>query len=298
MANTLTNTTFTMLANRVLNAFVGKLNGFKGLNTNVSGDAVGKGDKVKVLFVGQQAGARDWAGSYVIDDVNAEGLDISIDKRKYVSWGLTTEELSKNPQITLESFADNKGFQLAKAVYQDVFSLITAANFGAPIFTGAAANFDSHDVADMESTLDDAEWPEDNRSLILRPTYHGSIVKDARVEGELGIAGGNDVVTDSRVQRIHNFDLHKSAYIPANGENLIGAAVHPDAILLAGRVLEPEAVAKKTITFMTFTHEQTGITIVYREWYDADSDKVKRVFEYTYGRRVGNTAGAKRLVSA
>jgi hypothetical protein len=297
MANTLTNTTFTMLGQRVLNAFVGKLAGFKGLNRNYSAEAAGRGDKIKVLFVGQQAGARDWAGSYVMDDSNAEGLDISINQRKYVSWQLGTDELANNPQISLDTFADNKGFQLAKAVYQDVFGLITNANFGAPIFTGPAENLDSHDVSDMETTLDDAEWPDDNRSLILKPTYHGAIVKDARVEGDLGVQG-NMVLTDSRVPRLHNFDLYKSAYVPANGENLKFVAIHPDAILIAGRVLEPEDVAKKSIIFETFTHEETGITIVYREWYDPNEDKVKRVFEHTYGRRVGNTAAAKRGVSA
>jgi hypothetical protein len=300
MANTLTNTTYTILAQKALEAFTSAMTAVSVFANNFGEGEAQRGDKVKVLFVdADNAAANDWvaATGYTIDGSAADGLDISINKRKFVSWGLTTQELANNPQINMERWARQKGFRLAKAVLQDIWSVVTNANYGAAAFTGDSAVFNSDDVSDIETICDEALWPEMERSLVLRPAYHNALTKDSKVAGTVGLEQSG-VLSASRIAQIHNFDLHKSPFIPDNGENLKGMAVHPDAILVASRVLVPEDPSK-IIRFERLADPMgTGLTLAFREWTDPNLDQTNRVLEFTYGYLKGNPAGLKRVVSA
>jgi hypothetical protein len=298
MANTLTNTLYTSLARVALEAFVTEITPLMAFSTNFSADTVERGDKVKVLFVDAATAALVFTdpGTYTVQDSTAQGLDITINQRRYVSWHLTTEQMATNPQVVLERFARQKGFALAKAVLQDIWGLVTLANYGAAIFSGLPTTFNNDDVADMEATLDDALWPMSERSLILKPAYKAALVKDVAIASDLGV-DNSPLVQESRIQRIHGFNLYKSALVPANAENLIGMAAHPDGILVAMRVLQPEPNDVLNF-FEVLTDEKTGITLTLREWFDPITDRTIRVLECNYGRRPGNTGGIKRLTSA
>lgn len=296
----MTNLTHTIIATQILTAFIAKVTPILAFARNFSDEVVQKGDKVKVLFVKAQEAAKDFEGSYVLQGAEAEGLDVSINKRKYVSWGLTSQDLATMPQIDIDRFVETKADQLARAFLQDVWSLITNANYGAAVFTGAASTLDADDIADLEATLDEAHWPTSQRSLILAPTYYGSLVKDNQVQGDLGVT--SEVMAESIIRKLHNFALHKSALIPANGEYLKGFACHPDAILVAIRALMPEgkaaeAAARSGALIEKITDPGTGITLVLKDWYDVTEDVHAKVLEINYGYLKGNEAGLKRIVS-
>tara|TARA_R100000027_G_scaffold54802_4_gene43937 strand:+ start:29422 stop:30309 length:888 start_codon:yes stop_codon:yes gene_type:complete len=295
MPNSFTNLNHTLLAEMALEAFVQNMMALTAFSHNFGEAQINKGDKVKVAFVNAADAARDFNGSYVVQDADAEGLDITIDKRKYVSWGLTTEELANQPQISMEMFAKQKGFQLAKAVFQDVMSLVTNSNFGAAVFTGAAGTFDSDDVIDIRTAVQTAGWPDFMRALILSDAYEGALLKDDAIK-DSSKSGSTAALREGSTGRLSGFDLFGSSLIPANGENLVGLATVPDGILLASRVLLPED--QDIVNVETFNHPETGITLVMRDWFDPDEDTKKRVLEFNYGRRVGNSAGVKRLASS
>jgi hypothetical protein len=296
MANTLTNLTNTIISRTALEAFVAALTPVRAFCTNISADAAERGDKIKVMNTAAATAAAAFAGTYAMQDSTAEGLDVALDQHYFVSWYLTDKQIAEQPQLRIEQFGRQKGFQLAKKVLQDVLSLVTAANYGAAAFTGAASGFDADDVADLETTCDEADWPEIGRSLILKPTYHGSVVKDNAVQGTLGV-DQSPVLSESRVRRLHNFDLYKSSLIPANGENLVGLAVHPDAMLFASRYLAPQEGADYADA-RALTDAETGITIGFRKWYDKDSGQMRNVLETLWGKLKGNGSACKRLVSA
>ncbi len=296
MPNTLTNLTNTIISRTALEAFVAALTPVRAFCTNISADAAERGDKIKVMNTAAAAAAAAFAGTYAMQDSTAEGLDVALDQHYYVAWYLTDKQIAEQPQLRIEQFGRQKGFQLAKKVLQDVLSLVTLANYGAAAFTGDAAGFDADDVADLETTCDEADWPESGRSLILKPTYHGAVVKDNAVQGTLGV-DQSPVLSDSRVRRLHNFDLYKSSLIPANGENLVGLAVHPDAVLFASRYLAPQEGADYADA-RALTDPETGITIGFRKWYDKDSGQMRNVLEALWGKLKGNGSACKRLVSA
>jgi hypothetical protein len=306
MANTLTNLTNTILAQKALEAFVKKMTAIRVFANNFSADAVQRGDKVKVAFVNSASAAYDFAGSYTVQDASAEGKDISINKRKVVSWGLTTQELSTQPQISLERFARQKGNALATAVLQDIWSLITAANYGSSaysqgsggdVITVTAANFDPTEVTQILEAADTKDWPDDERGLVLSPAYYANLFNDSGVIGTLGVGNGSNLAS-GRVRELLDFDIHKSNVIPANGENLTGFACHPDAILVAMRSLIPEQNVANRPSVQPLTDPESGMTIVMREWFDPDSDTTKRILECHYGYLKGNGNAIIRIKSS
>lgn len=299
MANTLTTLTDTIITNAAIEAFTAAIAPLKAFSRNVSPEPAERGDKVKVLSVAAATAATDFvAGTgYTMQDSTAEGLDVSLDQHKFVSWHVNDTELSKNPQLNIEIFGRQKGFQLAKAVLQNIWAQITAANFGAAAFTGASGTFDADDVADVEKICDDADWPQMDRGLILSTAYHTALVKDNQVQGTLGV-DESGVLSDSRIRRLHNFDLYKSTLIPANGENLVGMAVNPDALLVAMRYLAPQEGNKYFQAAPITDPNGSGFTIGFRDWYDENEGRRKKVLECVFGKLKGNAAALKRLVSA
>jgi len=92
--------------------------------------------------------------------------------------------------------------------------------------------------------------------------------------------------------------MHKLTAIPANSENLVGFAARPNAMALVNRYLAPAGGGRPGSIYRSFTHEQTGLTIGYREFYDDQAGVRKAILECWYGFNTGNTSALKRIVSA
>lgn len=297
MPNTLTNLNHTIITNAALEAFTAALTPLSAFSLNVSPDPAQRGDKVKVLWTPAQAGAIDFAGTYTMQDSTAEGKDVSLDRHKFASWSLTDKEIANQPQIELERFGQQKGFQLAKAVVQDIFGLILAANFAEIGHTGLAANFDSDSVVDIGKIADDNDWPEMGRALVLSAAYHAALRKDPALKDASAYAGG-DVIRRGQVPSLDSFEaIYKSSLVPANGENLVGFAATADAMLVAMRYLQPQEGHKYHIA-EPVTDPATGISMGYRQWYSEDTGASKAALEVVYGRLTGNPKALLRVRSA
>jgi hypothetical protein len=299
MANALTNTTDTIITDAAIEAFDAAIAPLRAFAVNASPEPAQRGDKVKVLQIPLQDAGGDFvaANGYVMQDADATGLDITLNKHKYVSWALTDQEIAINPQVDIEKFGRQKGFQLAKLVIQDIWSLITNANFGAAAFTGAAGTFDADDVVDIRTVCATADWPEMLRSLVLKETYVGALLKDNAIQ-DSSASGMPEAIQDGAVNRISGFDLFESTLIPANGENLVGFAVWPSAILVAMRYLMPQEGNKYFQAAPITAPDGSGFTLGFRDWYDENYGQRRRVLECIYGYAKGDGAALKRLVSA
>jgi len=300
MANTLTTLTHTVLAQRILEAFVQITAPIRAFATDFSPEAVQRGDKVKVPYVSGGYTANDFNGTYLVQDSTAEGLDITIDKRKYVSWGLTTENLATMPQLSMDMFVRQKANALAVAFLQDVWSVITNANYGAAAKTSTAANFDADDVVDLREAAVAANWPANMRSLVLDESYVAYLLKDNAIQ-DASASGSSDPLIEGSVRRLCGFDLYESTLVPANGENLTGFICLPDAIYVANRALVPDDASQRAglLTEVVTDPSGSGMTMVMRDWFDNDTDTHKKVLEVNYGYRAGGNTGAlKRIVSS
>lgn len=298
MANDITGINDDVISRGVLDGFVAAILPLSSFSTSFSADAARKGEKISIPRVGVQDSAltKSSGADYTIQDSESDAVEITLGEPVYVSCGLSDVEVASSSALNLELYGKQKGFQLGKAVLQGILSDVTAANFGSAAFTGAASAFDVDEVITLAQLCDTDDMPEDMRALVLKETYYASLLKDQNVT-VANAYGSVDPLHNNKLPRLAGFDLYKSTLIPDNGENLVGFAAHPSAIAVAIRYLAPQATSAYTRA-EAFTDPATGITIGIREWYDADSGVMKKVWECCYGHAVGITAGLKRIVSA
>ena len=309
-ANSFTTLTHTVLATRAMEAFTYTLQPISAFSTNFSADAVARGDKVKVLFTAAASAAADWAGTYTIQGATATGTDITIDQRKFVSWGLSTEEIMTQPQLAMDTFAIQKGNALGLAFLQDVFSLITEANYGSGAITTTAsggdqlvetaANFDLDEVSWLYAACSLDNWPQMPRSLVLSIPYYASLFRESEVIGTEGLASSNPrMLAEAEIRRLMGFDIYETNAISATAtDNVTGFAATPDGLMVAIRTMIPESGMSGSPSVRVLTDPGTGASIVQREWFDPDNDQSKRVLEVAYGKLKGNANGVKLISSS
>jgi hypothetical protein len=245
------------------------------------------------------AASKDFDKCYTFDDSYAvDKRTVVINKRKYQSFTITGTEIARYPQLKLEQIGQMYGEKLAYDVLQDIFSVITAANFGAAAFTGAASTFDSTDVTNLGVVADKALWPKAGRGMIVNPDFKGNLFLDGDVRLEYAY-GDNGVIRDDRLPRVGGFDFGWTPAIPTNGENLAGFMSIASAILVAFSPIEPPPMARKLMAeYQIVTDPDTDISLEYRAWGDPGCDADLHVIEANYGYDKGETNALKRFVTA
>ena len=287
----------TLISDAALEAFTGSFGPMNAFTTDFDPAPASKSDTIHVPYVPAASAASDFAAAtgYTRQDSTVNKKTITLNKHKFVSWYVTDVESAKSPTVSLERFGRQKGYQLAKAVYQDVLSAVTLANYGAAAFTGLASTFDYADVVDIKGSCDTAEMPEAPRSLVLASGHYNALLKDSVVK-DLSVYGLASNQT-GRVGRLAGFDLYDSTLVPANAQNLVGFACYPSALIVAMRYLNPAGGGGDGV-YRPVADSNTGITLGYREFYDNDLGVRVAVLEAFYGYAVGEAAALKRLVSA
>jgi hypothetical protein len=265
-------------------------------NTLFSDAAASRGDRVSVprLASNLDAAADKTVGAaYTIQDIDSDAVEIVLNKHKYVSMGADDIEVANSSALVLERYGVRKGNLLAKTVAQDIMSEITNANFGAPVFTGAASTFDEDDVADIADSCDDADMPAD-RYLVLSNAYITALRKAGAIKDTSGY--GYNAIQSGLIPMLHGFKIIPSNIIPGNSENLVGFATDGSGIAAAFRYLAP-LPGNKYDRAESLVGEG-GITLGLRSWYSEDYGNSRSVMECVYGFETGLAAGIKRLVSA
>lgn len=285
----------TLISQAGLDAFVGAFAPMSAFTTDFDPAPASKSDTIQVPYVPAASSAADFSGTYTRQDSTLNKRSITLNKHKFVSWYLSDVSMAKSPSATLERFGMQKGYQLAKAVFQDVLSAVTLANFGAAAHTGLAANFDYLDVVDIKDSCDTADMPEAPRSLVLSSSYYNALLKDTIVKdaSALGLAANQS----GALPNLAGFGTYRSSLIPANAQNLVGFAAYPSAIITAMRYLQPNGRSQDGV-YRPVADEKTGITLGYREFYDNDTGNVVAVLECFYGYALGEASALKRIVSA
>jgi hypothetical protein len=249
-------------------------------------------DKVDVLYypIDTQA-AKDFSYTtgYVFDeDTNTAKREITINKRKYVSMGLTSRDMARIPRLDATKLGALKGENLAYQILRDIMSIITHANFAIDGYVGAT--FDSDNVIDIGVKADTLStsgrptpWPQAGRGLVVNPTFNGKLLKDNSFKAAYAI-GTDQVIRTGQLPNILGFNYAKSAAVPENGENLVGWAAYMSAILLGFSPIQPVASVRQLLTdYRIVTDPDTQISFEYRQWGDPDFDTDKRIIECNYG---------------
>ena len=297
MANSTTGIQDDIIARGVLQGFTANIAPMLALNTDFSDEARSKGDRVSVPRLNSALDAaadKTVGGAYTIQDIDSDAVEVVLNKHKYVSMGADDIEVANSSALSLERYGVRKGNLLAKTVVQDIWSEITAANFGAAVFTGAASTFDEDDVADIADSCDDDDMPEDDRYLVLSNAYITALRKSGAIKDTSGY--GFNAIQSGLIPMLHGFKIIKSNIIPDNSENLVGFATDGSGIATAFRYLMPQQGNKYDRAEALVG--EGGVTLGFRDWYSEDYGNRRQVMECVYGYETGITAGIKRLVSA
>lgn len=257
-------------------------------------------DKISVPFFPQATDATsDFNGTYAFNDANAiNSREITVNKRKYQALSFTSSELARQPYFNPEQLGFLKGRKLAEDILKDILSVVTLANYGAAIHTGAASTFDSDDVISIKTALDQAKWAKTSRTMILDNAYEGALLKDASIKNASAV-GTASAIQQGQLPQIAGFNVIGTNLVPGNSQNLVGMVALPEAILVAFSPVTPSSGVRSSLTaYETVTDPETGLTIEYRSWGDADTDTEKSVIEVNYGFAKGHEAALKRIVSA
>ena len=240
--------------------------------------------------------SKDFNGSYTFDKGDLQSKKVAVNKRKYQALTFTSEEKARQPYFDPAKLGALKGAKLAEDVLADILSCITAENFGAAAITSAAANFDVDDVIDLSTACNTANWPDAPRGLILDGSYTANIQKALVSGGGAATFGFSPL---GNLPNLMGFSFASFNGLPGNGENLKGFAVYPSALMVALAPVPPsEEVRSRLASYTTLTDPDTGLTLEYRSWGDADGDASKAIIECNYGYAKGETAAIKRIVSA
>lgn len=258
-------------------------------------------DIVRVPFVPlDQTASLDYDDNigYEEGDGTIESRPVTINKRKYQTLSFTSQQLARQPILELEQILVAKTNQLAEDVIADIFSAVTAANYGAAAYTGAASAFDSDDIVAVRKVCADAMWPETGRALVVNNTMDLYVMSDDNIKQAYAF-GGSEGIREGRVARLLGFDYYSAPILPDNSENLLGFVSLPSAMLVAFSPIEPaEEVLNLMTDYRAVSDPETGLTLEYRAFGNAQGDKVTRIVECNYGYAVGDAAQLKRLVSA
>jgi hypothetical protein len=297
MANSITGINDDIISRSVLEGYTTAIAPLSALTADFSSDAVRRGEKVSIMRDNSAIDAaldKTSHGAYAVQDADSDAVEVTMGQPKYVSWGLDDSEIANSSVLSMEKFGRRKGNLLAKTVMQDILSEVTNANFGAASFTGAAGTFDEDDVADVAEDCDSADWAQDDRYLVLSPSYIAALRKSGAIKDTSGY--GYNAIQNGDIPMLHGFKVIMSNAIPANGENLVGFATDGNGIASAFRYLAPQEGHKYNRAEALVG--EGGITLGFRDWYSEDSGVRKSLIESVYGYETGISTGIKRLVSA
>jgi hypothetical protein len=296
MSNTLTNVKDIKVAQRALQPFMSNLLPVTAFSTDFSPLPADKLDTVRVPLVGAPSQSSDFAGDYSANaDSTVTVVPVTLSRHKYKTVHVTAKENAETALNVLETLVEAAAQQLAQDVLVDIFSCITAANFGAPgIAALAATAFDYKKVLALRESCGNAKMPPNPRSLVLDSGYYTNMLADDVVAKSFNLNLNAPAVTEGMVKRIAGFNLHETTLIPSDhAEKLVGFAAHSSAVAVAMRYLQPVADYQQA---GAVTDPVTGMTFGYLRFTDTRANKVFVTLECLYGFSPAKTDGLKRVV--
>lgn len=289
-----------IISQSALEAFTKKLAPLQAFSSSFNDEATQKGKTINVTTLANTSSAANFAAAtgYAAQDTVYATSELSLTNHKYVTWHVTDTQSAQSSAVELERFGYQKGGDLADAVFQNILSEVTVANYDlAAGFTGAASTFDGDDVADLRGDMESVNCPPDQCALVIGTDYYTNLLKDGDINGYFDY-GSADIIRDGRIPSLFGVGyIFSTGSIPTNSENLIGFIAHPSAMAVAMRYLEPTNT-QEYIDARRLYDEDSGMVLGYREFYDPKLGVQTAVLEAVYGFNVAVPGALRRMISA
>lgn len=264
-----------------------------GLYTTDFSDAVATaGDAVTTRYADNPA-VTDFNASKAVGNRTLVARTATLFHYAGVSIGFTDKEMAFSDVKLMELYIMPALASLATNVHTNVQSLILGATFTQSTVCNAA-NFNVANVANIGTNLTKANVAIDGRNLVINPDMALTLKKDSGLQAAYAY-GGNQTITTGKIPKVYNFDVTEyNGVIPDNGEQMIGFACRPQALMLATRVPQtPEDWYGKVTNV---TDPRSGLTIQVRSYYDGAVQRYEWCL--IYGAQVGNPGNLWRIKSS
>ena len=297
MANNLTDVKDIKVAQSALLPFRAALTPLRAFSTNFSPEPADKLDTVRVPVVGAPGLSSDFAGNYTANaDSTVTVIPVQLNRHKFKTVHVTAREAAETALNVLDTLVAGAVKQLAQDVLQDIFSEITAANYGTPAIPAVAASaFDYKKVLGVREACSLAKMPITDRSLVLDGAYYTALLADAVVKSSFYAPIVQPGVVEAQIRRLAGFDIHETVILPENGEQLVGFAAHPSGLAVAMRYLVPVAQYDEA---GAVTDPETGLTFGYLRYTETSSNRIFVTVEALYGFKAAIPDGIKRIVKS
>lgn len=293
-----TNLNDKLIAQTALESFVADMEGLALFTTSYSSEVVRRGATVEVPLVANLT-ATTFDNDYTAEGGTLSNVSVSINNHKIVSVSISDTEYSKSSVAEVTKFSTQAGKALAQAVLESVYGLFVTTASSAAQYAATLTNLSAFTITNARSlrkALSDAKVPQTDRALILNTSLYDSLLSQSGLL-DAGAFGGRDAIVDGRVPRVLGMNVYESLVLPTNSISLSGIAVHPNAVAIAVRSLEPQAPSEY-LAASTVTDPQTGLTIGVRRFYRPETGKHHMAFEAVWGASRAITAAAKLALGA
>ena len=285
-----------IISEKAIEAFVVELQALSAFSTDFSDETSKIGATVQVPIPANIT-AGTAKNSYETEDTAVLNVaTVPLTGYAKATVGITDEQFLNSSSARLEKFAIQQAKAVARKIIVDAWANIINTNYSLKV-TKALASLTTADIRAMRVLMSKADVPLSDRSLFLNPDAHDYIAGDTTVSLANAMAyGGTERIREGIVPRLLGFDVYESNIIPTT-ENLVGFAVHPSALAIAIRTLQPQAPGEY-LEARVVKDEKTGIGLGYRRHYSQAKGTHFCTFEAIYGSVKANTTGLVRLVTA
>jgi len=290
-----------IISSSALKAFVDSLHPLNAFSVNYNAEAARKGEVVSIPLISSIT-ASTFNNTYegADGDVTLTAREVTIDKHFLSTVDFTDTQWSKSSALTPQMLADigaEQGRAVAQAFISAAWGLITTANFGAAVASFTSASFAMADVRKARLELTKSKAPQNDRALFIEPDAYDALLSDStNILANLNF--GSEGVREGVVRRLAGMNVYESTLIPATNVGtsitLAGFAVHPSAIAVAIRTLQPQAPSEY-LEARTVVDPVSGIGLGYRRHYNTANGTHFLNFEVVGGFTYGITAGLKIL---
>lgn len=272
--------------------------------TNFGGEIATRGETVTTRIASRVESITDIGqDGYQVSDVTSEARQITLNKHKGFVMGFSDGEVAMGGyEVLRRTFIRPAAWAVSKAVLDDIFALITEANYpevapyGQTVYNGTVAAFDADAVANISQALTDRFVPQQGRILIVKPSLYTSLAKDNAISAQYA-SGTNAPLTENLLPRIHGFEVNQYAAFPSGTvTNMKGIACNSESIIIATR--QPALPTNWYGNVASATDEKSGLTVQVREWYDGDSGKQKLSMSILYGVQKGSVGTLGKIIAS
>jgi len=263
--------------------------------TDFSNDVKAAGESVATRVPNTMT-AIDVSNGYTATNVGSVAKTVTLNKEYGFPMAFRDSEVSKAGDINwLRSvFITPAVNSVLRQMVSDALALVTVATFSQNTVI-AAANFSYSNVVGIDVLLEAANAGTE-RSLLISPTYAGTLRKDTYVAAYIGNGAGNEqLVRYGNLGPIAGFNTFTYTAIPTTN-NLAGIACAKQAILMAAR--QPAVDPTMEGEVVNVQEPTTGLPLQFRKFYVHKEKRTYITCEAFYGVAAGVTGNLYRILSA